>query len=109
ILFNDFSNNAGTDSTATFTDRETKFFFHRDWSDQFNFDLNVITRHDHLYVCRKSHNTSHISSTEVELRAITFEEWSMTSAFFFGQNIRRSFDLFMRSNGSNVSQNLAAF
>lgn len=87
ILFNNFSDNASTYSTTTFTDCETQAVVHSDWRNQVYNHLNVITWHYHFHAFWQFNGTGHVSSTEVELRTVTFEEWRMTPTFIFAQNI----------------------
>src|SRR5471030_1077053 len=86
-LSDNFSNNASTYGTATFTDCETQTVIHRDWVNQGNNHVHVIARHYHLYAFWQFDGTGHVSCTEVELWTVAFEEWSMTTTFFFAQDI----------------------
>ena len=86
-LFYNLSYNAGANSTATFTDSETQTFVHRDWSDQSYSQSDVITWHYHFYAVWQFNCTSYVSSTEVELWTVTFEEWSVTTTFIFTQYV----------------------
>ncbi len=85
--------NARANGTAAFTDCETQTVVHRDRVDQGNNHFDVVARHYHLYAFRQFDGTSHVSSTEVELRTVAFEERSMTAAFIFGQNVHFRFEL----------------
>src|SRR5476651_491721 len=86
-LSDNFSNNACTYGTATFTDCETQTLVHRDWMDQGNNHVDVVARHYHLNAFWQFDGTGHVSCTEVELWTVAFEERSMTAAFVFAQNI----------------------
>jgi len=81
-LFRDFTNYAGADCAATFADRKAKFFFHRDWHDKLDVNVNIIARHNHFSTFVKRHNASHISCTEVELRTVVVKERRMTMLSF---------------------------
>ena len=87
LLFNDFSDDTGTNCTSTLTDSEMKFFLHGDRCNQLNIHCSVITRHNHFHTLCQLNRPSHISCSEVELRTITSEERCMTSTFFFGENV----------------------
>ncbi len=78
-LCNNFGNYSRTNCSSSFTDRKSKSLFHRNWCSKFDSHLDVITRHNHLYSCRKLNCSSYISSSEVELWFISLEEWSMSS------------------------------
>ena len=86
-LLDDFSYDASADGTTAFADSETQTVFHRDGFDQGNSHLNVVTWHYHFNAFWQLAVTSYVSSTEVELWTVAFEEWSVTTAFFFGQNV----------------------
>ncbi len=51
LLLNDFRYNASANSTATFTDSKSKFFFHGDIRDKLNLNIGVVTRHYHFRSC----------------------------------------------------------
>jgi len=48
LLLNNCCDDAGADSTATFTDSEAQLLFHGDRHNQLDFHLNIITRHHHF-------------------------------------------------------------
>ena len=52
-LCNDLCYNTGTNSSTTLTDSKSCSLFESDWSNEFNIDLNIITRHNHLSSCLK--------------------------------------------------------
>src|SRR5690554_2878223 len=101
-------NHAGTNGTATFANREAQTFFHGDRSDQGNVQLDVVARHDHFHTFGQFARTGHVSGTEVELRAIAFEERSVTTAFILAQHVHFSFELGVRLDGARLGQNLTA-
>src|SRR5690554_5336744 len=82
-LSDDFCNNTSTNGTATFANCETQTIFHCDWRNQSNVKFNVITWHYHLDAFWQLTASGYVSGTEVELWTVAFEEWSVTSAFFF--------------------------
>jgi len=92
-LSDNFSNNTSTHGTAAFTDCETQTVVHRDWVDQGNNHVHVVTRHYHLNAFWQFDGTGHVSCTEVELWTVAFEERSMTAAFVFGQDVHFRFEL----------------
>ncbi len=106
-LLDDFGYDASADGTTAFTDSETQTIFHRDGFDQSDSHLDVVTWHYHFNAFWQLAVTSHVSSTEVELWTVAFEERSMTAAFFFAQNVHFSGELGVRLNGTWLNQNLA--
>src|SRR5689334_20864917 len=104
-LFQNFSNLSCTYCATTFTDSELKTFLHRDRLDQLNSEVGVITRHHHFSTCIQFHFTSNVCCTEVELRTVFVEEWSMTATFFFAQHVNFTFEVSMRSDRSWFAQN----
>ena len=69
--------------------------------------LNVVTWHYHFNAFRQFAVTSHVSGTEVELWTVAFEERSVTTAFFFAQNVHFSVELGVRLDRTWLDQNLA--
>ncbi len=106
-LLDDFGYDASADGTTAFTDSETQTIFHRDGFDQSDSHLDVVTWHYHFNAFWQFAVTSHVSSTEVELWTVAFEERSMTAAFFLAQNVNFSGELGVRLNGAWLNQNLA--
>ena len=51
-LLNNFGNVTSTNRTTTFTDGETTTHFHRHRDNQLNSQLDIVTRHHHLYPLR---------------------------------------------------------
>ncbi len=106
-LLDDLGYDASADGTTAFTNSETQTIFHRDGFDQSDSHLDVVTWHYHFNAFWQLAVTSHVSSTEVELWTVAFEERSMTAAFFFAQNVHFSGELGVRLNGTWLNQNLA--
>src|SRR5690606_10916062 len=102
-LFNDFSNLTSTYGTTSFTNRETKTFFHSNFVDQRYFDRDVITRHYHFHTFGKFDLSGYVRSTEVELWTVFVKEWSMTSTFFFRQHVNLSFEFLVRINRTGLT------
>ncbi|CAI9001995.1 Anti restriction protein [Pseudomonas sp. IT-P218] len=105
-LLDDFSYNASTNGTAAFTDSEAQTVFHCDGFDQGNSHLNVVTWHYHFNAFWQLAVTGHVSSTEVELWTVAFEERSVTAAFFLAQNVNFCGELGVRLNRTWLNQNL---
>ena len=106
-LRDDFGNNTSTNSTATFMDREAQTFFHGYRVDQSSDEVDVVTRHYHFNAFVQFYSTSYVSGTEVELWTVAFKEWSVTTAFFFRQDVHFSFGGGVRLNGAWLDQTLA--
>src|SRR5690606_9677525 len=102
----DLGNHAGTNGTATFANREAQTVFHGDRSEQGDIQFNVDARHNHYHAFRQLAGTGHVSSTEVELRTVAFEERSVTTAFILAQHVHFSFELGVRLDGARLGQNL---
>ena len=77
--------------TSTFADCETKTYVTSYRVDQFNVDCYVITRHNHFSSFWKSNFTCYVQCTDIELRTIFVVERSVTTTFFFFQDINLSF------------------
>ena len=108
-LANDFSNNAGTYSSAAFTDSKTETLFHSYGNDEFYVHINVITGVAHFNAIGKSDDTCNVSCSEEELRSVVGEEGLMTSAFLFSKNVYLTYELCVGSDGTGLSKNLTLF
>src|SRR3989338_7693734 len=102
----DLCHDACAHGTTAFTNGETQAFFHCDGLDQSDSHLDVVTWHYHLNAFRQFAVTSYVSSTEVELRTVAFEERSVTTAFFFAQHIHFCSEGGVRLNRTRLDQNL---
>src|SRR5690606_15337629 len=109
LLLDDFSHLTGTYSTATFTNREFKTFFHGDGGNKYNAEVDVISGHDHFYAFRKHTLTCDVCGTEVKLRTVFVEEWRVTTTFFFAQYIHFPFKLGVRSDAFRSTNDHTAF
>ncbi|CAI8735735.1 Anti restriction protein [Pseudomonas marginalis] len=69
--------------------------------------MDVIAWHYHFNAFWQLAVTSHVSSTEVELWTVAFEERSVTTAFFLAQNVNFCGELGVRLNRTWLNQNLA--
>src|SRR3989338_8374368 len=103
----DLCHDACAHGTTAFTNGETQAFFHCDGLDQSDSHLDVVTWHYHLNAFRQFAVTSYVSSTEVELRTVAFEERSVTTAFFFAQHVHFCSESGVRLNRTWLDQNLA--
>lgn len=77
--------------------------------DQFNCHFYVISRHAHFCSFRKFANTCYVCCSEVELRTVVVEEWSMTSTFIFCQNVNLSCKFVMACYRTWFAKNLSSF
>ena len=113
-LLDNFVDVTGTDSSAAFTDGELRSVFDSDRGDQFDSHIDVVTRHDHFHRLtgvgdEALDDAGNVGCTEIELRTVVFNERSMTSAFFLGQNVDLSNELSVRSNGTRLCEDLSSF
>ena len=79
-LEKDLRYHSGADSAAAFTDSEAQLFFHGDWGNQFNVELQVVARHHHFGAFRKLNGAGYVRGAEVELGAVVVEERRVTAA-----------------------------
>ena len=91
-LVQDFGDLTRTYRTATFTDCETQTFVASNRSDEFHVDSYVVTRHYHFYTFGESDFARYIKRTDVELRTVVVVERSVTTTFFFLQDINLSLE-----------------
>src|SRR5918993_4342 len=86
-LFYNFCNLARTYCTTTFANRKLQTFFHCNWLNQHNVQRSVITRHNHFSTSVQSNFTCNVCCTEIKLWTVFIEEWCVTTAFLFAQNV----------------------
>jgi len=106
MLFNNFSYDAGTNSTTTLTDSKPQSLFHSDRRNQVDNHLYVVTRHYHLGAFRQLYRTRYIRRAEVKLRTIALEERCMTATLILGQNVNLCLELRVRRNRARLRQYL---
>jgi len=105
VLFENFGDLTRTYCTTAFTDSEAKTCVASNRVDELNIDFYVVTGHYHFYTFGKSDFASHVKSTDVELGTIVVVERSVTTTFFFLQDIDRSLELAVGLNNSGVADN----
>src|SRR5690349_12085266 len=108
-LLSNRSNNSCAYGSAAFADCEAHTLLDSYWLDEFNVHCNVVTRHNHFNACRQGDGAGYVSCTDVELRSVAREEWSVTSTFFFREDVNLSFELGVRLDRTRLSDNLSAF
>src|SRR2546430_13305583 len=64
-LSDDFGYPAGADGAAAFADGETLAFFHGYRRDDFDFDRDIVTGHDHFHSLREGDGASYIRGAEI--------------------------------------------
>ena len=69
----------------------------------------MVTRHYHFYTFGESDFTRYVERTNVELRTVVVVERSVTTTFFFLQDINLSFEFRVRFNLSRVADNHTTF
>src|SRR6201987_1952593 len=106
-LLDDAGDDARTDGTTAFADREAQLLFHRNRHDQVHFHRDVIARHHHLGAFRQMHDAGHVGGAEVELRTVVGEERSVTTALFLGEDVGLSLELGVRLDRTRLAQHLA--
>src|SRR3974390_1926981 len=107
-LLDDACDDAGADGAATFADRKTQLFFHRDRHDQMHFHRDVVARHHHLGAFGQVHDTGHVGGAEVELRTVVGEERGVAAALFLGEDVGLGLELGVRLDRARLAQHLAA-
>src|SRR6201987_3415192 len=107
-LLDDAGDDARTDGTTAFADREAQLLFHRNRHDQVHFHRDVIARHHHLGAFRQMHDAGHVGGAEVELRTVVGEERSVTTALFLGEDVGLGLELGVRLDRTRLAQHLAA-
>ena len=84
-----------TYGTSAFTDRKTEAFLHSDGVEQLNLKGYVVARHYHFYSVWQVNVTGNVCGTEVELWAVTVEEWRVTATFVLAKNVYLTLEVFV--------------
>ena len=108
-LFYDLGNNTSTYGAATFADSEAQTLVHGNWSEQLNLEGYGVAWHYHFFVSWQLNFTGYVSCTEVELRLVTLEEWSVTTTFVLAEDVNLRFELSVWCYRTWLSDNLTAF
>src|SRR5690349_8068403 len=108
FLSYDFSDNARAYSLASLSDRKTCIVFKRNGSNKFNLECHRVSRHNHFNTFVECHITRYVRCSDVELRLVTREEWCVSSAFFFLQDVYLCSKFRMRSYCFWLSKNLSS-
>src|SRR3989344_3248953 len=107
-LLNDLRYDTRANRFSAFTNSESLLLFHRDRHQQFHLECNGIAGHHHFGSLWQLHLSSHIGCTEIKLWFVSFEEWSMPSSFFFGQDVHFGIKFSMRRKRSGLCEHLSA-
>src|SRR3989344_192678 len=108
-LLKNFRYHAGTYRVSAFADSESHLLFHSYGRNQLHGELHGVAGHDHFFAGWQSHVTGDVSGSDIELRFVSGEERRMTAAFLLGQDVNFSFKISVRSDGTGLRQQLAAF
>ena len=102
-LFNNFTDNAGADRTAAFTDRKPKLLLHGNRGISSAVIVTLSPGHDHLNSFRQRQYPCYIRRSEIKLRPITGEKRRMTTTFFFAQYVHLCLELRVRRDRFRAS------
>src|SRR6185369_3848137 len=107
-LTQNFSNYSRSYGLASFADGKPLRLFERNRSNQFNRNLHRVSGHNHLCSFGERDISGHICRSNVELRLVTLEEWSVSSALFFLQDVYFSRKIVVWSSCARFAENLSA-
>src|SRR3989344_6636380 len=80
-LLEDFRDNSGTNCASTFADSEAGSLFQSDRSTEGDYELHVVTGHNHFDLLRKLHRSRDVRRADVELGLVSLEERRVASSF----------------------------
>src|SRR6478672_3489563 len=92
-LLNDLADRSRAHRASAFADGKAQALFHGHRRYQLNGQRYVVARHHHLRAGRQLSHARHVRCAEVKLWTIALEEWRMTSAFFFVQDVNLRLEL----------------
>ena len=98
-----------TYGATAFADSETKTYAASYRIDKLHGNRYVVTRHYHLGSFGESNLTGYIEGTDIELGTVFVVERSVTTTFFFLQDIHLSFEFRVRSYLTRVANNHTTF
>src|SRR6185312_9801798 len=107
-LLDNFRDDAGADSAATFADCEANFLFHGDRRDELDGDRDVVARHNHFRAFGELDGARYVGRAEVELRTIVGEERRVTATLFLVQDVGLGGELLVRLDAARLAKNLTA-
>src|SRR5262249_38004459 len=87
---------------------KTHLVFHSYRSHEFDLEGHRVTWHNHFYTFFERNFTGHVRCADIELRLVARKEWSVTSTFFFGEDINLSLKFSVRFYRSWLCQNLSS-
>src|SRR5947207_9609297 len=107
-LIENFADATRADGFSALANSETNGLLHRDRRDQFDFNRDVITRHDHFHAFGQLDRAGHVRGAEIKLRPVIGEEWRMTAAFLLAQDINFRLEFLVRRNRPRLGDDLTA-
>src|SRR6266571_4456816 len=105
-LLQDLRHRAGADGAAAFADREAQSLVHRDRRDQFNEQVDVVSRHHHLHPRRQLRHPRHVRRPEIELRPVAVEERRVPSPLLLRQDVHLRLELRVRRDAPRLRHHL---
>src|SRR5439155_19106101 len=78
---------ARADGVPAFTDREPESIFECDRSPERDFEIDVITRDDHLAALGQLHVAGDVRGPDIELRSVAVEERRVSATFLLGKDV----------------------
>eukprot|EP00043_Microstomoeca_roanoka_P004985 m.52992 g.52992 ORF g.52992 m.52992 type:complete len:435 (+) comp12746_c1_seq1:3487-4791(+) len=104
-LAENLGDNASSNSLVTFTNCESLTLLERNIGDEFNLAACVLTGHHHLAL-RELDCASDITSAGKHLRTVTIDKRSVTTTFFFAQNVELCLELAVGFDGTGLAHDL---
>src|SRR6059058_1396722 len=107
-LIENFADATRADGFSALANSETNGLLHRDRRDQFDFNRDVITRHDHFHAFGQLDRTGHVRGAEIELRPVIGEERRVPAAFLLAQHVNFRLEFLVRRNRPRLGDDLPA-
>src|ERR1700733_6223411 len=85
-------NDSRADGLSAFADGKAQTLFHRNWTDEFDNRLDIISGHYHFNAFGRIHRTRHIGGPKVKLRTIPSQERRMSASFILCRYILLAFE-----------------
>src|SRR5690349_21206858 len=85
LLVENLGDNAGAYGQTTLADSELGTFFERHRIDELDFEVHVVTRHNHFDARGQLNGAGDVHRADVELRAVAGEERLMAATLVLAQ------------------------
>src|SRR6266568_5740013 len=107
-LIENFTDATRADGFSALTNSEKNCLFHCDRRDEFNFNCNVVSGHDHFHALGQLDRSCNIRGAEIKLGPVIGEERRVTAAFLLAQHIDFRLEFLVWRDRAGLGDDLTA-